>query len=36
MPAERTVLAGVDSPAALDWAREQAIPLVTGRLARPA
>lgn len=36
LPPERTVLSGVDSPAALDWARGQGIALVTGRLARPA
>jgi hypothetical protein len=36
LQAEHIVLSGVDGAAALDWARSQAIPLVTGPFARPA
>ena len=36
LAARRTVLGGVDSIAALDWARVQAIPLLTGSIVRPA
>ena len=35
LPAANTVLAGVDTAAALDWARAQTIPYVTGLLAKP-
>jgi hypothetical protein len=35
LPAERVVLCGVDSAAAMDWARGQGITLVTGPFARP-
>ncbi len=35
LPAERVVLCGVDSAAAMDWARGQGIALVTGPFARP-
>lgn len=36
LPAANTVLAEVDTTAALDWARAQSIPFVTGTLAKPA
>ena len=35
LPAKNTVLAGVDTSAALDWARAQGVPYVTGLLAKP-
>ena len=35
LPAKNTVLAGVDTSGALDWARAQGIPYVSGLLARP-
>ena len=35
LPAKNTVLAGVDTSGALDWAHAQGIPYVTGLLARP-
>jgi len=35
LTAPHTVLANIDSTAALDWARAQQIPLVTGTLVRP-
>lgn len=35
LPAKNTVLARVDTTAALDWARAQSVPYVTGLLAKP-